>query len=47
MSAKRTLAVLANGEQVVESYYFLLTDPHGILRGVRPGWQGTECNSIE
>ena len=49
MSAKRTLAVLANGEQVVESDYFLLTDPHelGILRGVRPGWQGTECNSIE
>ena len=49
MSAKRTLAVLANGEQVVKSYYFLLTDPHelGILRGVRPGWQGTECSRIE
>jgi hypothetical protein len=29
--------------------HFLLTDPHelGILRSVRPGWQGTECNSIE
>jgi hypothetical protein len=43
----RSSAALANGEQVVKSFRYLLTDPRqfDILQS-DPGWQGTECNSI-
>ena len=43
----RSSAALANGEQVIKSFRYLLTDPRqfDILQS-DPGWQGTECNSI-
>ena len=44
---KRTSAALANGQQVVKSFRYLLTDPRQFdMLYPSPGPWGIECNSI-